>query len=133
MSAGFAGAGALVSSRAICVCPPLPPSVALATELGAGRRTRPTGTLQSSSAGLRVGSLLHLPEHVVEIEAGRLLALRILPEGGEEFPDVSLRRHHQEDVIDKPVIVGHRRDVGALERISAEIKHSWPPKVDKRP
>src|SRR5947209_8116215 len=50
----------------------LPPSAALATELGAGRRTRPTGTPQSGFAGLRVGTLLHPPEHVVEVEAGGL-------------------------------------------------------------
>jgi hypothetical protein len=85
----------------------------------------PNGRRLSGSAGLCVGSLLHLPEHVVEIKAGRLLALRILPEGGEEFPDVSLRRHHQEDVVHKPIIVGHRCDVGALERICAEIEQLW--------
>ena len=39
-----------------------------------------------------VSTLLHPPEHVVEVEAGGLLALRILPECGEELPDVGLRR-----------------------------------------
>src|SRR5712672_2869003 len=56
---------------------------------------------------LLVRPFLQLAEHVVEIEAGGLLALRVLSEGGEEFPDVSLRWHQQKDVIDEPIVVGH--------------------------
>src|SRR5229473_4109681 len=42
----------------------LPPSTALATELGAGRIARPPPL--SGSAGLRVGTLLQPPENLVE-------------------------------------------------------------------
>src|ERR1700720_2278409 len=37
----------------------------------------PNGRPLSGSAGLGVGTLLQPPEHIVEVEAGRLLALRI--------------------------------------------------------
>src|SRR5262245_61143397 len=43
---------------------------------GGRRRTR-TAALQPGLAGLGVGTLLHLAEHLVEIKAGGLLALRI--------------------------------------------------------
>src|SRR5205085_9799512 len=84
------------------------------------------------SAGFRGPSRLRSPERVVEIEAGSLLALRILPDGSDEFPDVSLGRHQQEDVVDKPIVVGDRSDVGALERISAESEQLWHAKGYKR-
>src|SRR5438270_13802239 len=78
----------------------IPASSSLATEPSAVRDD-PTGARQSGSAGLRVASLLHLPEHVVEIEAGRLVPLRILPDGSKEFPNVTLARHHLVVVVDK--------------------------------
>src|SRR6516162_5451537 len=80
-----------------------------------------TGTRRTAT-GLGVGALLHLPEYFVEVEAGGLLALRVVPEGLQEFPDKGLRRHQHKDVIDKPVVVGYRRDVGALEGIGPEIE-----------
>ena len=40
-----------------------------------------------------MGGFLYLPEYLVEVEAGGLLALRIFPEGLQEFPDKGLRRH----------------------------------------
>src|SRR5215467_9064985 len=82
-------------------------------------------------AGLGVGALLHLSQYLVEVEAGGLLALRVLPEGLEKFPDKGLRRHQQVDVIDKPVVIGDRRDVGALEGIGAKIEELWHAKRDK--
>src|SRR5262245_11901150 len=57
---------------------------------------------RGGTAGSGVGALLHLAEHIVEVEAGGLLALRILPERLQVLPDKSLRRHQQVDVIDKP-------------------------------
>ena len=62
--------------------------------LSAGRPPEyPNGRSTSSSAGLGVGGLLHLAEHLVEVEAGGLLPLRKFPEGLQEFPDKRLRRH----------------------------------------
>src|SRR5947208_2487982 len=63
--------------------------------------------LPFGSAELLVSSLLQSAQHVVEIKARGLLALRVLPEGGEEFADVGLRWHQQKDVIDEPIVVGH--------------------------
>src|SRR5262249_23543057 len=72
-----------------------------------------------------VGALLHLAEHIVEVEAGGLLALRILPERLQVLPDKGLRRHQQVDVVDKPIVVRDRRDVGALEGIRAQVEQLW--------
>jgi hypothetical protein len=69
-----------------------------------------------------VFALLQPAEHVVEVEARGLLALRIFPECLQEFADIGLRRHQQIDVIDKPIVVGDRSDVRTLEGIRAEIK-----------
>ena len=76
--------------------------------------------------------LLQPAEHIVEVEARGLLALRVLPEGGEEFPDVSLRRHQQKDVIDEPIVVGVRFDVHALKGVRAEIEQLWHATGDER-
>src|SRR5262245_47422111 len=62
-----------------------------------------SGRPLTGSSGLRVGAFLYLPEYLVEVEAGGLLALRILPEGLQELPDKSLRWHHQVDVVDQPI------------------------------
>src|SRR5436190_24309678 len=73
------------------------PSPALRRREGwgqAGRRTR-TAVRHPASPGLCVGSLLHLAEHFVKVEAGGLLALRIFAEGLQELPDKGLRRHQQ--------------------------------------
>src|SRR6516162_9646212 len=94
----------------------------------AGEPERPPA---SGSVGLGVGALLHLLEHL-EVEAGGLLPLRILPECLQEFPDKGLRRDHQVDVVDYPIIVGVRRDVGTLEGIGAEIEHLWYTQTSER-
>src|SRR5262249_25157500 len=59
-------------------------------------RARRRDRLGSGEPRLGMGALLHLAEHVVEVEAGGLLALRVFPEGLQEFPDKGLRRHQQE-------------------------------------
>ena len=96
----------------------------------AGEPERPP--LDPVRLGYEWVALLHLAEHLVEVEAGGLLALRVFPECLQEFPDIGLRRHQQVDVIDKPIVVGDRGDVGALEGIRAEIKDLWHAKGDKR-
>src|SRR5262249_25002316 len=96
----------LAMPRSFCLCRFLTP--ALSPQAGRGGWGR-------GSAGLGVGALLHLPEHLVEVEASGLLALRVFPECLQEFPDKGLRRHHQVDVVDQPIVVGDRGDVGALE------------------
>src|SRR5262245_4553551 len=93
--------------------------------LPGGASARPLSLPSSRTGGSGVGALLHLAEHIVEVEAGGLLALRILPERLQVLPDKGLRRHQQEDVIDKPIVVGDRRDVGALEGIRAQVVQLW--------
>src|SRR5262249_54087224 len=73
-------------------CPPprpFQPSPAFAGEGRLGKQER------GGTAGSGVGALLHLAEHIVEVEAGGLLALRILPERLQVLPDKGLRRHQQ--------------------------------------
>src|SRR5262249_28137319 len=101
-------------------CPrPFQPSPAFAGEGRQGEQER------GGTAGSGVAALLHLTEHVVEVKAGGLLALRILPERLQELPDKGLRRHQKEDVIDKPIVVRDRRDVGTLEGIRAQVEQLW--------
>src|SRR6516165_3335781 len=90
------------------------------------------GWRQAGDAGLRVVTLLYLAQHVVEVEARGFLALRILRKSLQELPDKALRRHQQIHVIDQPIVVGDRGDVGALERIRAEIEDLWHAKVYER-
>ena len=56
----------------------------------------------------------------VQVEAGCFLSLRIVPEGRQELANVVLRRHEQEDVVEKPVVVCVRRYVRPLIRIGAD-------------
>jgi hypothetical protein len=51
-------------------------------------------------------TLLHLLEHLIEVEAGSLLALWIFSEGLQEFPDERLCWYQQVDVVDHPIPVG---------------------------
>src|SRR5262249_48641942 len=97
-----------------------------------GRRSYPNSRPLPGSAGLAVVSLLHFAEHLVQVEAGGFLALRVLPEGLQKFPDKGLRRHQQEDVINKPIIVGDRCNVGPLKRDGAKIEQLRYAKRDKR-
>src|SRR6476661_6722317 len=63
-----------------------------------------------------------LRHNFVQVEAGCFLSLRIVPEGRQELANVVLRRHEQEDVVEKPVVVCVRRYVRPLIRIGAEIE-----------
>src|SRR5262249_5821050 len=67
------------------------------------------------------GALLQLLENLVDAEARGFLARRVVLEGREEFGDIGLGRHHQEGVVQQPVVIGVRGDVGALEGIAAQV------------
>jgi hypothetical protein len=74
----------------------LPPEALLLIPVAAGPGGRPdTRTApRPRSAGLGVlRAFLHFLEHLVEVEAGSLLALRLVPEGLQEFSHISLCRH----------------------------------------
>src|SRR6187455_1567721 len=62
--------------------------------------------LISAAAGL-----FHLLHDVIEIESGRLLALRELPERLEELAHVGLRRLQHIGAPHEPVVVGVRRHI----------------------
>src|SRR5215467_5242371 len=88
-----------------------------------GGRQHPDSRPASRSAWLRVLVLLEAPEHIVEVKAGGLLALRVFPECLQESPDIGLCRHEQIDVAYQPIVVGVRGNVGALEWICAKIEN----------
>ena len=67
-------------------------------------------------------ALLERFQHLVEREAADLLARREFLERRQELPDVLLRRHEQEDVLDPPLLVAHAIVVGRLERIGAQVE-----------
>src|SRR6516162_6415557 len=67
-----------------------------------------------------LGGFLQLRKDFVHVEAGRLLALRIVPE------------RHQELAIQKPIVVGIRRDIGALVRVGPQIEHLRKAQVGER-
>src|SRR5262249_24160076 len=76
--------------------------------------------------------LLHRAQDLIQVEAGRLLPLRVLLERRQELAHVVLGRHEQEGVVHHPVVVRVRRDVRALVRIGPEIEelrhpqgHEW--------
>ena len=72
---------------------------------------------------LRLGRrVLQFGEDFIHVEARRLLPLRIVLKRQQELAHVVLRGDHQEGVIKKPVVVGVRRDVRALIRVSAEVE-----------
>ena len=58
----------------------------------------------------------------IQRESADLLARREFLERGEELPDVLLRRHEQEDVIDPPAVPVHAFVVADLERIGAQVE-----------
>src|SRR5262245_64354984 len=108
---GGRGCSRLLPSHASLIALPSAPSYPSPGFAGEGRQGKQE---RGGTAGSGVGALLHLAEHIVEVEAGGLLALRILPERLQVLPDKGLRRHQQEDVVDKPIVVRDRADVGAL-------------------
>ena len=77
-------------------------------------------------------SFSQLRHDLVQVEAGCFLSLRIVPESRQELANVILRRHEEEDVVEKPVVVGVRRYVRPLIRVGAEIEDLWHPQVGER-
>ncbi len=93
-------------------------------------------TMRDCRAAERQDELLlgfsQLRHDLVQVEAGRFLPLRIVPESRQELADVILRRHEEEDVVEKPVVVGVRGDVGPLIGVGAEIEDLRDPQVGER-
>src|SRR5215472_6756885 len=66
--------------------------------------SRPTPELlYVDSCRLFAGRLLHLLQDFVQVEGGRLLPLRVLPERRQELADESLSRHEHERVIEDQI------------------------------
>src|SRR5208337_3130208 len=76
-------------------------------------------------ASSMAAALLELVQHVFEVEAGRLLPLGVILEGGQKPADVLLRRNEQKGMVERPVVVGVRRDVGPLVRVDTEVEDFW--------
>ena len=70
--------------------------------------------------------------HLVEAEAGRLLSLREFDQRLQHLGDVGPRRDQQEGVVEKPVVVGVRRDVGPLMRVGPQVEDLRNPQLGER-
>src|SRR5215475_866787 len=77
---------------------------------------RRVGTLLAPAA------LLQLLHDFIEIEAGRLLPLRVVLERRQELANEGLRGNEHERVVHDPVVVRVRGDVRALVRVSPEVE-----------
>src|SRR5215467_4897568 len=89
---------------------------------GGGMVTGAAGASRYIDSGrLLAGRLLHLLQDFVQVEGGRLLALRVLPERRQELADERLSRHEHECVIEDPIVVGIRGDVCPLVGIRPEV------------
>lgn len=67
-------------------------------------------------------SLLQLLHDLIQVEAGRLPALRIILERHQELAHIVLGRHKQEEVVDDPIVVRVRGDVRPLIGVSPEVE-----------
>src|SRR5215212_10809381 len=65
--------------------------------------------------------VLELGDHLIDREAGRLLAGREVLEGSQELGHHRGRRQRDVVVVEEPVIVGVRRDVGPFEWVGAQV------------
>src|SRR5262245_38787649 len=75
---------------------------------------------------------LQLLHHLVDAEAGRLLAWREVLEALDPLPDEGLRRHQQEGAVCQPVGVVDGFVLRLLERVAAQVEdardaelHEW--------
>src|SRR5215216_7533635 len=66
--------------------------------------------------------VLELGDHLVDREAGRLLARREVLEGGQELSHHRGRRQRDVVVVQEPVIVSVRGDVCPLEGVGAQVE-----------
>src|SRR5262245_41234545 len=107
-------------------------AVAEGTAASRASRRRPVMPASLARSQLRLvlvtrRALMHLLEYLVDAEARGFLTWRIVLEGREEFGDIGLGRHHQEGVIQQPVVIGVGGDVGALEGIAAQVEELGQP------
>ena len=88
----------------------------------------PAGAVGSSAAPV----LLQLLHNLVDAEARRLLARRILSEGPDELGHQSLRRHDDERAVERPLVVAVRRNISPLVGVHAQVEHFGRAHADER-
>jgi hypothetical protein len=87
------------------------------------------GELIAISVGLW---LLHLLHDLIGAKAGWPLPWWVFLECADELANYSLRGYHQERMAQQPIVVGVRRDLGALIRVHPQIEHGRGPHADER-
>src|SRR6185369_14979127 len=73
----------------------------------------------------RVRRVLQTLQRLIHAEAAGLLTGREFLKGSQKLPDVLLRWHQNEGVIDPPPPVIDAFVVGGLERIGAQVEKFW--------
>ena len=76
--------------------------------------------------------LRHLFHHLIQVEAGWLLARWKLLEAGQPLSDKGLGRRKQEDAVDPPVRIVDRFHLCSLERIGVEVEQLGNAQLNKR-
>src|SRR5690349_11420119 len=77
---------------------------------------------QPLSLSHRLEALFQILLNLVDREAVRPLCRRVFLECGQEFSCFRLCGTQQEDVVEKPIVVGVRCDAGPLVGIGAQIE-----------
>ena len=88
--------------------------------VSARRRSRRRSSPPSAAGAAR--GVAHLGHRLVDGEAGRLLARREVLERRQERPHDRLRREDDVVMVEEPVVVRVRRDVGPLERVGSQVE-----------
>ena len=64
-------------------------------------------------------------QNSIQRESSDLLAGREFPERADELPDVLLRGHEQENVLDPPTVPVHTLLVPDLEWVGSQVEDLW--------
>src|SRR5262249_29865367 len=98
--------------------------ISCTSELGMKRRSSASSAARvtAAAAGLLPVAFLQLLPDFVQVEARRLLPLRVVLERHQELAYESLGGHEYERMVHDPVVVGVRGDVRPLVRISPEVE-----------
>src|SRR5579862_3798667 len=91
-----------------------------------------TFLLQSTLPKRFIDRFVHMLANLIDTEAGPALARRILSEGFQEGRSLHCSNAGEIGILDEPVIVLIRRDIGALVRVHSQVKELREPQRSER-
>src|SRR5271166_2744100 len=81
---------------------------------------------------LRPATFPELRKDFIHVEASCLLPLWVIPERHQKLTHIVLCRDKKEGVVEQPVVIGIRGDVGALVRIRPQVEYFRNPQIRER-